>query len=148
MENIDPILNSYLDERNSSLLYQTLSEVEKNPRLAEVYKRISATEATHAETWKAKAAEKGLQVPEFRATWRVRTLIWLARRFGPSMILPTIQGMEQQGTSGYANMAGAKVSSRVAPWRRSKDGIARGAEMPCAPQCWVPTMGWYQTSAW
>jgi VIT1/CCC1 family predicted Fe2+/Mn2+ transporter len=108
MENIDPILNSYLDERNSSLLYQTLSEVEKNPRLAEVYKRISATEATHAETWKAKAAEKGLQVPEFRATWRVRTLIWLARRFGPSMILPTIQGMEQQGTSGYANMAGAE----------------------------------------
>jgi len=108
MENIDPILNSYLDERNSSLLYQTLSEVEKNPRLAEVYKRISATEATHAETWKAKAAEKGLQVPEYHPTWRIRTLIWLARRFGPSMILPTIQGMEQKDTSGYANMAGQR----------------------------------------
>jgi len=108
MENIDPILNSYLDERNSSLLYQTLSEVEKNPRLAEVYKRISATEATHAETWKAKAAEKGLQVPEYHPTWRIRTLIWLGRRFGPSMILPTIQGMEQKDTSGYANMAGAE----------------------------------------
>jgi VIT1/CCC1 family predicted Fe2+/Mn2+ transporter len=107
MKTIDPIVSSYLDERDSSLLYQTLSEVEKDPRLAEVYKRISATEAAHAETWKAKAGEKGLQVPEYRPSGRIRTLIWLGRRFGTSMILPSIQGMEQNGTAGYAKMSGA-----------------------------------------
>ena len=107
MKNMDPIIAAYLDERNSALLYQTLSEVEKDPRLEEVYRRISASETHHAEVWKAKAEEKGLQLPEYRPSGRIRTLIWLARRFGPSMILPTIQGMEQTGTADYAKIPGA-----------------------------------------
>ena len=34
----------YQDERSSAMLYQTLSEIEKDPRIAEVYARISKTE--------------------------------------------------------------------------------------------------------
>ena len=107
MKKQDPILVSYLEERSSALLYQTMSEVEKDPRLAEVYKRISVTEAGHAETWLAKAKEQGLEVPEWRPTWRIRTLVYMAKHFGPSVILPTIQGMEQTSTSGYTQMPGA-----------------------------------------
>ena len=49
----DPILASYIDERSSALLYATMADVEKDPRLAEVYRRISKTETGHAETWLA-----------------------------------------------------------------------------------------------
>lgn len=108
MKNDDQILNAYMDERSSALLYQTMAEVEKDPRLVEVYRRISQTETGHAETWLARAAEKGQILPEYHPSWRIRTLISLAKRFGPSMILPTIQGMEQTGTAGYAKMPGAE----------------------------------------
>ena len=105
--NQDPVIVSYLEERDSALLYKTMADVEADPRLAEVYRRISATETGHAATWKAKAAENGLNLPEWKPSWRIRTLVSLAKRFGPSMILPTIQGMEQQGTKGYTKIPGA-----------------------------------------
>lgn len=104
----DPIVISYIGERDSALLYQTLSEVEKDPRLADVYKRISATEMAHAESWKAQADARGIQLQEYKPTGRTRTLIWLAHRFGPSIILPSIQAGEQTDTSAYANMPGAE----------------------------------------
>ncbi|NMC86200.1 MAG: rubrerythrin family protein [Anaerolineaceae bacterium] len=105
----DPIIAAYLDEKASTYLYQALSEVEKDPRLAEVYARIAKTEIHHAEKWKAKAAEKGMILPEFKPDWRTRTLAHLARRFGPSMVLPAVQNMERTGVVDYSNMDGATV---------------------------------------
>jgi VIT1/CCC1 family predicted Fe2+/Mn2+ transporter len=105
----DPRIAAYLDERSSALLYKTMSEVEKDPRLAEVYKRISATEVGHAEKWQEKAKESGIIVPEFKPSWRTRTLARLARRFGPAMILPAIQNMERTGIVDYSNMEDAVV---------------------------------------
>lgn len=101
------ILKAYLDERSSALLYQTLSEVEKDPRIAEVYARISKTETTHAEQWQQRAKDSGIVLPEFKPAWRTRTLIRLARKFGPQMILPAIQNMEATGSQDYASMENA-----------------------------------------
>jgi VIT1/CCC1 family predicted Fe2+/Mn2+ transporter len=103
----DPIIAAYLDERSSTFLYQTLSEVEKDVRLAEVYRRIAKTETTHAKKWQQKAKENGLVLPEFKPDWRTRTLARLARRFGPAMILPSIQNMERTGIVDYSKMDGA-----------------------------------------
>jgi VIT1/CCC1 family predicted Fe2+/Mn2+ transporter len=96
----------YLDERNSALLYQTLSEVEKDERLSEVYRRLSQTELHHAQTWVEKLEKAGQKAPEFRPTWRTRTLIWLARRFGPNLVLPALQNIEQTGTQDYLQQPG------------------------------------------
>lgn len=103
----NPMIAAYLDERSSALLYQTMSEVEKDPRLAEVYRRISATETSHANRWEEKASTAGTKVPEFKPSWRTRTLARLARRFGPAMILPAIQNMERTGIADYSGMEGA-----------------------------------------
>jgi VIT1/CCC1 family predicted Fe2+/Mn2+ transporter len=103
----DPIIAAYLDERSSTFLYQTLSEVEKDARLAEVYRRIAKTETAHAKKWEQKAKENGLVLPEFKPDWRTRTLASLARRFGPAMILPSIQNMERTGIVDYSKMDGA-----------------------------------------
>jgi VIT1/CCC1 family predicted Fe2+/Mn2+ transporter len=98
------MIAAYLDERSSALLYQTMSEVEKDSRLAEVYKRISLTETGHANRWEEKAKTAGLTVPVFKPSWRTRTLARLARRFGPAMILPAIQNMERTGIVDYSGM--------------------------------------------
>jgi len=104
----DPIIAAFLDEKASAYLYQTMSEVEKDARLAEVYRRISKTEVAHAVRWEQKAKEAGMSLPAFKPDWRTRTLAWLARRFGPGMILPSIQNMERSGIVGYSKMEDTK----------------------------------------
>jgi VIT1/CCC1 family predicted Fe2+/Mn2+ transporter len=101
------MIAAYLDEHSSALLYQTMSEVEEDPRLAEVYRRISLTESGHANRWAEKAKAEGIAVPDFKPSWRTRTLARLARRFGPAMILPAIQNMERTGIADYSGMDGA-----------------------------------------
>lgn len=103
----NPILSAFLDERSSALLYQTLSEIEKDPRIAEVYRRISKTELEHAEKWQERAREANLTLPEYKPAWRTRTLIRLARKFGPQVILPAIQNMENTGSQAYSVMENA-----------------------------------------
>lgn len=107
MEQPKLIIQAYADERASTTLYETMAAVEKDPRIAEVYRRIARTEQRHAKKWEAKAKEAGLALPEYKPSWRTRTLVWLAKRFGPAMILPAIQGMEKTGSSAYAQMEGA-----------------------------------------
>jgi VIT1/CCC1 family predicted Fe2+/Mn2+ transporter len=107
MEDTKFFINAYTEERASALLYETMSQVEKDPRIAEVYKRIAGTEMRHAEKWASQAKEAGITLPEYKPSWRTRTLVWLGKRFGPGVILPSIQNMEQTGTAAYAQMEGA-----------------------------------------
>ncbi len=107
MANQDPIIAAYLDEKSSTYLYQTLAEVEKDPHLAEVYRRLANTEITHADQWEAKAKEKGLALPVFKPDWRTRMLAWLARKFGPAMVLPSMQNRERTGIVDYSQMEDA-----------------------------------------
>lgn len=93
---------NWQDEIDSAALYRAIAEVEKRPELAEVYRRLAATEEAHAAFWERKLRDAGHPVPARRPTWRSRVLQWLARRFGPALVLPTAQGREQAGASGYA----------------------------------------------
>ncbi len=99
----------YDDEHSSAMLYQTLAEVEQDKRLAEVYRRIADTELAHADEWAKKIQAAGGPPPQFRPSWRTRALVWLAHRFGPSMVLPTVQNMEQTGVNDYSSQPGASA---------------------------------------
>jgi VIT1/CCC1 family predicted Fe2+/Mn2+ transporter len=102
--NTEVLLNAYLGEHASAQLYETMAEVEKDPRLAEVFRRIAKTELRHAEKWAAQAKEAGVALPEYKPSWRTRVLMSLSKRFGPGMILPVVQSLEQTGTAAYAQM--------------------------------------------
>lgn len=95
------ILANWSDERNSAVLYRTVAGAEQSPKLAEVYLRLAVTEEKHAQTWEAKLAEAGEQAPVFQPSWRTRTLIWLAGRFGVQTILPTLTAAENSGFNTY-----------------------------------------------
>jgi VIT1/CCC1 family predicted Fe2+/Mn2+ transporter len=95
------------DELNGVVLYSALARVEKDDRLAEIYRRMAAVEQRHADTWTKSLKAAGVTVPVFHPSWRTRLLAWLAQRFGAAAILPTIMGMEKDGTANYAQRSDA-----------------------------------------
>src|SRR6516165_3467498 len=88
-------------EVDSAALYRTLAQTEKNPQLAQVYRRLAAIEEAHAEYWKSHIAAIDHRVPKLRPGFRSRALAWLARRFGPAFVLPTVDTLEQLDSGTY-----------------------------------------------
>ncbi len=95
------LLTNLANEQNGVILYEALADAEKNPNLAEVYRRLAATEQRHAETFTAKLKAAGIRVPKFRPSWRTTTLVWLAKRFGVKAVLPSVMSMERMATGEY-----------------------------------------------
>jgi VIT1/CCC1 family predicted Fe2+/Mn2+ transporter len=102
----DRDLANWQNELNNAALYQALAGAEKDPRLAEVYRRLATVEQDHAETWTKQLQSAGITVPAFQPTWRTRTLIWLARRFGVGFVLPSIVTIEEVAGHAYNQQAG------------------------------------------
>jgi VIT1/CCC1 family predicted Fe2+/Mn2+ transporter len=102
------ILENLVDEWNGAALYDALSASEKDARLAEVYRRLASVERRHADRWRKKLEDAGETLPEFRPSWRTRTLGWLAKRFGVGVVLPSVQNLEQAGTDKYATQTDAR----------------------------------------
>jgi VIT1/CCC1 family predicted Fe2+/Mn2+ transporter len=88
-------------EVDSAALYRAMAEAEKDPHLAEVYHRLAAVEEAHAEFWKKQLGRIGGSAAALRPGWRTRALIWLARRFGPAFVLPTLSTLEQRDVGQY-----------------------------------------------
>lgn len=94
-------------ELDGAYLYDALAKAEKDPRLAEVYRRMAAVERKHAVTWEARLKDAGVPIPTYAPNWRSRTLAWAARRLGVAAVLPTIIGNERKDSSKYAHTPGA-----------------------------------------
>lgn len=110
------------DELNSIALYSALAEIEQDPRLSELYRRLAATEQKHADTWAEKIRAAGGTVPVIRPSWRTRTLIFLAKRLGVPTILPSVSSLEDGGSQGYA---GSKDGNALAATERSHARLLR-----------------------
>lgn len=88
-------------EVDSAALYRTLAQTEKNPQLAQVYARLAAIEEAHAEYWRNHIQAIDHKVPNLRPGFRTRALAWLARRFGPAFVLPTVDTLEHMDSGTY-----------------------------------------------
>jgi VIT1/CCC1 family predicted Fe2+/Mn2+ transporter len=102
------LIENLVDELNGAALYDALADAEKDSRLAEVYRRLADVERRHAERWRKKLDDAGETLPRFAPSWRTRTLSWLARRFGTSVVLPSVQSLEQADTNKYAGQSDAR----------------------------------------
>ena len=92
---------NYLSEREGVYLYSKLAEVESDAHLAELYRRLAAIEQRHADLWKDYLSRANATSPTYTPSWRIRTLLWLARRLGTGAVLSTVSSMEQQAVSEY-----------------------------------------------
>ena len=88
-------------EIDSAALYRALAENEKNPQIAEVYRRLAAVEEAHAAFWRTQIQRLGGRLPQLQAGWRTRMLIRLARWFGPTFVLPSIATLERADVTHY-----------------------------------------------
>lgn len=90
------------DELDGVALYRGLADAETNPKIAEVYRRLADVEQRHADEWSKRLNAAGVTLAAFQPSWRTRTLIWLAKRFGVSTVLPSIASLEQIDSHGYS----------------------------------------------
>lgn len=116
-------------EVDSAALYRTLAESETSPQLKQVYNRLAAVEEAHAEFWRGRLARLGASGGKSRAGLRTRMLMWLARRFGPGILLPVINSFERTGSHEYDNQPEA-VSEGLPQVERSHARIIEAAAQP------------------
>ncbi len=94
-------------EVDDAALYKALAQVETDPQLAEVYRRLSAVEEAHAEFWRKRLGAVGGRLSGLHPAFRSRALAWLARRFGTDFVLPIIAAAEREGQTNYDGQADA-----------------------------------------
>jgi VIT1/CCC1 family predicted Fe2+/Mn2+ transporter len=116
-------------EVDSAALYRTLAESETSPQLKEVYNRLAAVEEAHAEFWRGRLTRLGASSGKSRAGLRTRMLMWLARRFGPGILLPVINSFERTGSHEYDTQPEA-ISEGLPQVERSHARIIEAAAQP------------------
>ncbi len=90
------------DEVDSAAVYTAMADAESQPQLASVYRRLADTERAHAAFWAEQIREAGSDPGDAAPSRRASVLAWLARRFGPGLVLSSMQAGEAIGGSGYA----------------------------------------------
>src|SRR4029450_7338800 len=100
------------DEINSAALYRTLAALEPQAQLSQIYERLATVEERHARFWERHLRAAGESVPPPRPSWRARVLIWLAKRFGPQWVLPTIAMSERVDRHMYDRQPGEQSNKR------------------------------------
>lgn len=90
-------------EVDSVALYVALAEAEKDPKIAEVYRRLANVEKDHATFWRDEIRKKGGRAGEVSSGFKARLLGWLANRFGSGTVLPMIVATEARDHAVYKN---------------------------------------------
>jgi predicted membrane protein (TIGR00267 family) len=101
-------------EIDGAFLYGTLADSEKQPKMAELYQRLAASEEKHAAAWEKRLKDAGIEIPSRRPSGRARILGALAMRFGPQFVLPTITSNEQADSRAYDNQPEAETNGMSA----------------------------------
>src|SRR5258706_277154 len=88
-------------EIDGAAVYRAMAAAEKDPHLASVYERLAQVEERHLSFWEEQLRGLGLEPGPRRPSWRARTMVFLARRFGPRMVLSTVATLEQVDQGAY-----------------------------------------------
>ena len=114
-------------EVDGAALYRALADAEPDPRLKDVYGRLAAVEEGHAEFWRKQLDRIGAHAGRLGLGWRTRALAWLAHRFGPQFVLPTVNTLEQRDSGQYDAQAEA-VAGGLPAAERSHARIVQAIE--------------------
>lgn len=129
-EDLERFRRNRQDEVDSATVYEAMAEAESQPQLAEVYRRLAATERDHAGFWAKRLREAGIEVPESRPAWRARVLAWVARRFGPDAVVSTMRSGEVAGGEGYASQPEVEGTGMAADERSHDRLLTAIGEVP------------------
>jgi vacuolar iron transporter family protein len=97
-------------EVDAIALYGLLAEKEEGKTLHEFYTRMVATESVHASVWRDRLASAGIDTSSVKPAWRARVLMFVARHFGTSVVVPTIAEREASDEAMYDDQPEALAS--------------------------------------
>jgi VIT1/CCC1 family predicted Fe2+/Mn2+ transporter len=109
---------NYLGEQEGAYLYHMLAEAERDSHLAELYRRLAGIEQRHSDLWKGYLTGAGETLPTYTPSWRIRGLVWIARRLGTGAVLSTVSSMENKAIHDYDTQPEA-VDARLPADERS-----------------------------
>src|SRR4051794_15071290 len=97
-------------ERDGLALYRGLAALEADPERRKVFEHLAEGERRHAELWAGKLDAAGAGATGTpRPSAGVRTLLWLARRFGTNAVLPLVIQGEVGDAAKYNRQADARA---------------------------------------
>ncbi len=79
---------NYLPEQEGVYLYRNLADIQSDPHLAELYRRIEEIEQRHADLWKGYLEAAGEPLTTYAPSWRIRALLWISKRLGMGRCCP------------------------------------------------------------
>ncbi|WP_049894553.1 VIT1/CCC1 transporter family protein [Halogranum rubrum] len=129
-EDIERYRRNRQDEIDSATVYMAMADAESQPQVAEVYRRLAGTERTHADFWTEKIREAGSDPGDAKPSRRARVLAWLARRFGPGLVLSSMQAGEAIGGHDYSTQPEAVGTGMAADERSHGRLLTMVAETP------------------
>jgi vacuolar iron transporter family protein len=94
-------------ELDGAALYRAIAEAEPDPARRAVLMELSRAESRHAALWREKLRAAGVPAPRFSLSLRTRLLAFLARRFGPGFVMPSLAAAEYADRDKYAAQADA-----------------------------------------
>jgi vacuolar iron transporter family protein len=135
------------DEIDGEAVYRLLAEAEADPERRRVFEELAAVEERHANTWRQRLREAGVEPREHGPGLRVRFLGFLARRFGVRSVLPIVRSLEAGAYGAY--MAQDATARAIAPDERQhrktvsrlERGATSAAETITARETWHRTGG-------
>ncbi len=100
-EDIARYRENYQDEIDGAAMYRALADMESDPALQELYRKLATTEERHAAFWRDKLAAGGVELGEPEPSRRAKILIWLAKRLGTNVLVTTMAAEEKAGQFMY-----------------------------------------------
>lgn len=88
-------------EADGVALYERMAAAEPDAALRDLYQQLAETERRHAQLWERKLQAAGAETPAYGPSFRVRTLTWIACRFGNDLVAPVICRMESGAMTMY-----------------------------------------------
>jgi VIT1/CCC1 family predicted Fe2+/Mn2+ transporter len=88
-------------EIDAIALYELLADKEPTGMLQDFYSRMVEVEAIHAGVWREQLEAAGVDTRRMGPAWRARVLMFIARHFGPSLVVPTIAEREAADEAMY-----------------------------------------------
>jgi VIT1/CCC1 family predicted Fe2+/Mn2+ transporter len=94
-------LENLQGEVDAVALYSLLLEKETSQAVKDFYSRMVEVETVHANVWRAQLEAAGVATGKMGPAWRTRVLMFIARHFGPSLVVPTIAEREASDQAMY-----------------------------------------------
>ncbi len=110
-EDVARFRRNWQEEIDSAAIYGAIAAVESSEKLAEVYRRLAASEEAHVAFWEGKLRDAGVRGLGRRPSTRSRIVVWLAKRFGTQSVIPMLAMKEQAGRHDYDDQPDALAAN-------------------------------------